>query len=225
MNVKMIIGNKEQRKVVLLLFLVCLLVVVIAGGYAIAFMVAPTQAKLNNANVGDINTKLTETTWDALADKEKILYPGKTVPKNPVVVNTSEGDHGVYAYIKVRIPRAEVLLVTNKTTISNPSITDLFSFQYDVDNWIEIQSLTPTFDNTYSEAVYGYNKELEKAEQTPPLFETIMFANILEGSLKKDTALEVEIESMAIQADYLDSVDGEQVQELIKRAYSTYLKQ
>ena len=224
MNVRIIKDNKAQHKMFLLLFLVFLFVIVIVGGYTIAFMVAPTQAKLNNANVGDIEARLTESDWDKLGDSEKILYPNKSLPKNPVVENISDRNHDIYAYIKVRIPRAEVVVVSNKTTVADPVMTNLFTYNFDTVHWIEIEKLSPVENTPYAEAVYGYYTKLEKDQTTEPLFETVTFVNILEGSLPKGTKLEIEIESLAIQADYLDEVEGEQEQDLIKHAYGTYLK-
>ena len=70
---------------------------------------------------------------------------------------------------------------------------------------------------------YCYNKILKPGDTTIPLFETVTFANIIEGQL--DTAhLEIPIRAYAIQTVNTGGDTGTVVQQAMT-AYQKYVKQ
>lgn len=146
----------------------------------------------------------------------KDIYPLKEIPKDPTIKNT--GINSSWIYMEVRVPKAEVITAKIDGTRNERKMTELFS--YDVnENWTEIVSEQLKEENKnskgYNTYIYAYktplkgSKNLVKGsdsiydgEKTTPLFEKIVFANVVEGQGLENKELSIPIRAMAIQADY-----------------------
>ena len=70
---------------------------------------------------------------------------------------------------------------------------------------------------------YAYNHILNPGEKTTTLFDTVTFANIIEGQLDGQQ-LEIPVRAYAIQASYTGG-DAENVVEQARSAYQKYVDQ
>lgn len=199
----------------------CIAVACIAGVSA-ALLVHNTQARTNDFQFQNAKIELTETDWDTLTDTDKIVYPQRSVKKNPIITNV--GDVEVYAYIEVTVPRQEVRLVNTNEQINTASWQNLFSFVTN-SGWEQIGSDEVSTDNTSIKRTYAYTLEpLKPGESTPSLFDTIQFANIVEGDVPMGTKLQVNVEGVAIQSQFLDE-EGDTQKDKMEDAYKKYLQE
>lgn len=77
-----------------------------------AYLTHRTAETVNTFAVGRLEAELTEPEWDKLPDEAKVLYPGKTVAKDPTACNAAESTTAAYMYLQVEIPRASVRTYT-----------------------------------------------------------------------------------------------------------------
>lgn len=77
-----------------------------------AYLTHQTPQTVNTFAVGQLEAELTEPEWDKLPDEAKVLYPGKTVAKDPTACNAAESTTAAYMYLQVEIPRASVRTYT-----------------------------------------------------------------------------------------------------------------
>lgn len=77
-----------------------------------AYLTHRTAETVNTFAVGQLEAELTEPEWDKLPDEAKVLYPGKTVAKDPTACNAAESTTAAYMYLQVEIPRASVRTYT-----------------------------------------------------------------------------------------------------------------
>lgn len=179
------------------------------------------EQRANNFKMGKISMELTEEKWEALTDKDKLLYPSKVVSKDPKVKNTGEND--LYAYIEVRVPRAQVRTVNADETLNAKALTELFT--YTVNSGWELISDSITEDGEYAVKIYAYTeKAVEPGKETSCLFNSVTYANVLEGDLTQGTQLQIKVYAHAIQSDYLGE-EGTTVKEKMNNAYKIYLNE
>lgn len=114
---------------------------------------------------------------------------------------------------------AEVITADAEGNRIDKKLTELFSYTKSAD-WTQLESKTLNGNKVYT---YCYNKVLKPKETTTPLFETVTFANIIEGQL--DTAhLEIPIRAYAIQTVNTGGDTGTIVQQATT-AFQKYVKQ
>lgn len=93
-----------------------------------AYLTHRTAETVNTFAVGRLEAELTEPEWDKLPDEAKVLYPGKTVAKDPTACNAAESTTAAYMYLQVEIPRASVRTYTiediNKTAEANETTAE-----------------------------------------------------------------------------------------------------
>lgn len=199
----------KKKKILFSAILSLLLVAVIGIGVTFALLRINTNTAKNDITFGDISVKLTEPEWDKLNDDAKIVYPGKSVTKDPIVTNTSSCNE--FVYLEVKVPRATVRLVTNGAGTSSDSVSDFQTvdlFTYTLNSgWIELTDKTVS-DDDYSTYIYAYTSPVAPNDSTPSLFDEITFANIVEADVEMNTIESISITAMAIQSDYLTS-EGE----------------
>ena len=209
---------KNRRKSILLVLFLVLVSTLI--GITAAYLYHHTKSINNNLTVGDVKIDLIEPKWDKLSPEDKIVYPGKSVIKDPQIKNI--GNTPIYVYIKVLIPRAEIRTVTKEEKINDSSMSDLFSFTTS-GMWTLVDEKTSS-DSEFSEKVYGYIPPLQPSETTvPSLFSSVRFADIVEGTLPMNTELEIKLTAMAIQTEYLETQTTAPVIKL-REAYNLYFQ-
>lgn len=152
---------------------------------------------------------------DLGVNEGKDIYPLKEIPKDPTIKNI--GINSSWVYMEVKLPKAEVITANEDGTRNERKMTELFSYDID-DNWEEItpdkikeENKVSTEYNTY---IYAYktslkgsknlvdgNNSVYDGEKTTPLFDKIVFANIIEGQGLEEKELSIPIRAMAIQSD------------------------
>lgn len=152
---------------------------------------------------------------DLGVNEGKDIYPLKEIPKDPTIKNI--GINSSWIYMEVKLPKAEVITANGDGTRNERKMTELFSYDID-DNWEEItpdkikeENKASTEYNTY---IYAYktplkgsknlvdgNDSVYDGEKTTPLFDKIVFANIIEGQGLEEKELSIPIRAMAIQSD------------------------
>lgn len=211
--------NVNRKRIIIIAAVSCLMIVMAVLGTSLAVLTKKTEQRANNFTFGNVKIDLQEPEWDTLTPEDKIVYPGKSVKKDPQVENT--GNNDLYAYIEVSVPKAKVRTVAdNKTTIIDTAQPqELFSFTPNSD-WTLIDTDDTAED--YCVKLYAYTaKVLKPGETTSKLFGEVTYLNILEGELAKGTVLEMPINAYAIQSDYLNET-GSNMEEKMKNAFEKY---
>lgn len=166
------------------------------------------------------------TPSDALGiDQAQDMYAGKVINKNPAIKNNSKND--VYLRMSVKIPAAEVVTVQEDGTISNggyPILTELFTYEENpgtgmrrVSDYPTIatdSNATPATGSDASRAYYVYEYEyvgdgdteipLPAGQDIPPLFDQVVFANVIEGQIDENTEF-ISVDYKAIQSGGFDT--------------------
>lgn len=152
---------------------------------------------------------------DLGVNEGKDIYPLKEIPKDPTIKNI--GINSSWIYMEVKLPKAEVVVANGDGTRNERKMTELFSYDID-DNWEEItpdeikeENKASTEYNTY---IYAYktplkgsknlvdgNDSVYDGEKTTPLFDKIVFVNVIEGQGLEEKELSIPIRAMAIQSD------------------------
>lgn len=186
-----------------------------------AYLTHQTPQTVNTFAVGQLEAELTEPEWDKLPDEAKVLYPGKTVAKDPTACNAAESTTAAYMYLQVEIPRASVRTYTIAETAKadgsdetnqeptsgagvldnggEPHTVDLVSFQPN-DGWSLLEETETEETHTF---IYAYESAIAPGAQTPPLFDCVTYANVVEGDLPQGTAVDIICRLTAIQSDYV----------------------
>ena len=184
----------------------------------LAFM-TDTETANNEIKAGTLSIDLTEPGYTPGV----VLGTETAVPKDPTVTNT--GTVPMLAYLRVGIPIRNVATVDGDTKMIIPAKEqELFSFDPD-DRWVMIEKRIETDADGCKYAVYIYGfleKPLEPGEVSAPLFDEIMFVNILEGELKLGTKLEVPISAFGLQSSHIN--EGGSMEERLVYGYENYVK-
>ena len=111
-----------------------------------AYLTHRTAETVNTFAVGQLEAELTEPEWDKLPDEAKVLYPGKTVAKDPTACNAAESTTAAYMYLQVEIPRASVRTYTIAEMAANRtrSIWSVFSPTTAGACWKKLKRRKPT---------------------------------------------------------------------------------
>lgn len=191
-----------------------------AVGVTMSMLTYTPVQKANIFTFSDVSIRLTEEEWDALDNDPygKILYPGRTVSKDPKIENTGRND--LYAYLEVTVPRSKIRIVGADETIGTAATAELFSYIPDTANWLELTDCQRE-DSDKIIRIYAYKKPLKAGQKTSALFESITFVNMLEGEIEMGTELTVDINAYAIQTEALD-LEGDTDEEKVKEAFEKY---
>lgn len=212
--------NTKKKRFIIIVSSVCLMLVAAVAGISLATLTVGTEKRANVFTFGNVDIDLEEPQWDDLDSQDKIVYPGKTVTKDPKVKNTGKND--LYAYIEVKVPKKEVRTVkteNGKDTIQEAALQELFSYDVSSD-WTVIDSDKSGAE--YNVYLYAYTKGvLEHDSVTSPLFNEVKYIDILEGEIEMDTVIEMPITAYAIQAEYLNE-SGADLKEKMTDAFNKY---
>ncbi len=210
---------RKHAKFKLTVVLIVLFALSVALGMTLATATRTLEQRANNFTVGNIDIDLTEPGWDELDPEDKVLYPGRTVVKDPKITNT--GDNDLYAYIEVVIPRAEVRTVNADEEIEGPQLQNLFSFTVNP-GWELIES---ELENDAETRRYAYTAAiLQPGDSTAALFDGVTWLNLLEGEIAPGTLIEIPVTAYAIQSGYLNET-GATVKDKMVSAYEIYKTQ
>lgn len=213
--------NTKKKSFIVIAVMVCLFIVAAAAGITLATLMTDTEKRANAFTFGNVQIELDETEWSKLKPEQKILYPGKTIKKDPKVKNTGKND--LYAYIEVKMPKKTVKTVTadvnGNDIIQDADLHELFSYTVG-EGWTQISCDDSGAD--YNVYLYAYTKEiLTPGSITLPLFKNVKYINILEGELEMNTVIEMPITAYAIQSEYLDE-NGSDLKTKMKNAFDKY---
>ncbi len=212
--------NRNKKRILIVVALLLLLTAFSAVGFSLAVLTQHTENRANNFTFGNVDIDLKEPEWDKLKPEDKVVYPGRTIVKDPYIENT--GAHDLYAYIEVSVPKKTVRTVeTNaegKEVISAAAPRKLFSFELNV-GWTCIKT---TDSSDYVTYLYAYTaKVLAPGESTNTLFDSVTYINMLEGEIPMDTVLEMPVNAYAIQSGYLNE-QGETIEAKMTDAFMKY---
>lgn len=192
----------------------CGVVGIMALGGTAAYL-TDYDTTVNEFTVGKVDIALEEPSWTP--DEHVDLEPSEEIEKDPQIKNTGVNDS--FVYLEVSVPTAEVITADSEGNRIEKKLTELFSYSKSAD-WTLLESKMLNGNKVYT---YCYNKVLKPDETSAPLFETMTFANIIEGQL--DTAhLDVPIRAYAIQTVNTGGDTGTVVQQATT-AYQKYMKQ
>lgn len=212
--------NINKKKMLIIGALSLLMIALIAIGISLALMTKRPENRANNFTFGNVSIDLSEPEWEEHDSEDKIVYPGRTVSKDPMITNTGAND--LYAYIEVSVPKKTVRTVkieNDEEVINEARLQELFSFEPN-EGWVLI-SRDDSGDD-YAVYLYAYTaKTLSPDESTNALFNSVTYMNMLEGEIPMDTVLEMPINAYAIQSEYLNET-GDTLQAQMTDAFNKY---
>lgn len=212
--------NINKNKILIIFASSLLVIAMIAAGISLAMLSQNTENRANNFTFGNVSIDLSEPEWDELAPEERIVYPGRTISKDPIITNTGEND--LYAYIEVSVPKKTVRTVkeeNGKEVIVEAELLELFSFNAN-DGWTLITR--DDLSEDYTTYLYAYTAEvLSPNKSTNALFDEVTYVNMLEGEIPMGTVLEMPINAYAIQSEYLNE-QGDSIKDKMTDAFNKY---
>ena len=221
--------NKKTNKIILI---VCIIAIIsILGIWGILAYLTDTDTATNQFVVGQVKIELKEPSWesatdsngDGIPDYAESIVPNDTIQKDPQIKNI--GNNSAYVYLKVTVPVKNVVVANNDGTLlneGNPTNTQLFTYNINSD-WKEIVSARKENLNSSNEVesytyVYYYDKALGVNETTTALFNTVTFANLVEGQAELGS-YQIDLNAYAIQSENLPNGTT------IEGAYAIYMNQ
>mgnify|MGYP000876252070 FL=1 len=220
--------NKKAK-----IFLCTASIVGIVGVSGIFAYLTDTDTASNKFTVGRVKIELQEPKWDSATDSDnngipdyaENVVPNAIIEKDPQVKNVGKND--AYVFLKVTVPAKNVITAQENGTLENngqAQATQLFTYTPNA-KWTEITSQRKTntkADSTDIESytyVYYYNEKVAPQATTSTLFDTVKFANVIEGQVDSDLEQQLNIEAYAIQSDNLP--DGTSIED----AYTIFANQ
>ena len=168
---------------------------VLLVGSSFAFFM-DRESVTNPFTVGNVKITVTEEHFDETTARD--ITPNKVIPKDPVVTNTGAND--VYAFVSVKVPKANVETANADGTLNAAKNQDLFTYKVN-DNW----KLIKTNDgDAHSEYIYAYSnadgslKKLAKNEKTNAVFDSVKFINIVDEQ-QSGVNLSIDVNGIGIQ--------------------------
>lgn len=184
-------------------------------GGAFAYFTDADSA-VNTFTVGSVKIDLQEPDFDE--DEGINITPGKTVEKDPQILNT--GNNDAYIYMQIGIPTANVVTVNASGVKKAASVTELFSYKVN-NGWTQVgDKETKGALNVYTYAYTGDNaaslERLAAGKLSEALFDSVTFANIVEDQGLENVKKEITVTAYAIQADDLSTDTPAGVWQIIK---------
>ncbi len=170
---------------------------------------------VNEFTVGKVDIELQEPNWKP--EENTKLEPSQQIRKDPQVKNIGKND--AFVYLEVSIPMADVITADEAGNRIDRKNTELFTFTKKAD-WTSLETKTSGQNKIYT---FAYNKILKPGQTSTTLFDTITFANIIEGQL--DTRqFTVPVRAYSIQTVNTGG-DAGTVAQQAAAAYQKYVKQ
>ena len=191
----------------------------LAVGSAMAYFTDTDHAE-NQITIGKVDIDLEEKEWDKLTPEEKTdITPNKEITKDPQVTNIGIND--AFVFVTVEVPVADVITANDDGTKNPKAVTELFSWKTN-EGWTrfgEVKDVTNevgvVLAHEYS-YVYGTDSTctaLKKGVATPKLFNSVKFANVIEGqtmadgTLLEEKTLNINLKAYGIQTTDLTEKD------------------
>ena len=203
----------KNKKMVKGIALAAMLVALAAGGTA-AYL-TDFETATNSFTVGKVDIELDEPNWKP--DDNTKIVPTQVIKKDPFIKN--RGINEAFVYLEVSVPVRNVITAAQDGTRNALAKTELFSYTKNKE-WTQLERKAIGQNMVYT---YAYNHILKPGEKTTTLFNTVTFANIIEGQLDGQQ-LEIPVRAYAIQASYTGG-DAENVVEQARSAYQKYVDQ
>lgn len=204
---------KIKKKVVKTAAICCAAGALAAGG-TMAYL-TDYDKTVNEFTVGKVDIELQEPNWKP--EENTKLEPSQQIRKDPQVKNIGKND--AFVYLEVSIPMADVITADEAGNRIDRKNTELFTFTKKAD-WTSLETKTSGQNKIYT---FAYNKILKPGQTSTTLFDTITFANIIEGQL--DTRqFTVPVRAYSIQTVNTGG-DAGTVAQQAAAAYQKYVKQ
>ena len=206
----------NKKKLVTLLGALSLAATISIGG-TVAYLTDQDAAD-NKFTIGKVDVELSEPNWKESEHQD--LQAGEVVQKDPFITNTGIND--AYVYMEVQVPLETVITAAKDGTRANGGAAvkqEIFTFSPNA-NWTQISK---TESNNHMVYVYSYDKVLAAGEATNTLFDTMTFANIIEGQIDENEYI-IPVEAFAIQTANTGDGSGNVSSEALA-AYQKYVKQ
>ena len=198
------------------------LVAVLAIGGIYAYLTY-TQSVTNTFTVGKVEAELTEPAWTAAGDEaHRDIYPGQTIAKDPTVTMGAESNPAV-VFMEVTYPKKEVITVGAGGTRNAAAATELFTPGELGTGWVELtaKQKSDSAAGTVTR-VYGLKNELG-AGASSTLFESVTFANVVEGQVIDDVAIGVKAD--VIQAGGMEKAGDAYTEGELGAIYDRFVAQ
>ncbi len=195
-------NNKKKITVVAICLGLCVAFVI--SGFTYAYF-TDTNEKVNSFSFGNVRSSVVETAFDNAGDaNHKNLAANCTIAKDPKVVN--DGSLDMYTFLKVTVPHKEVKYADNDGQVTSGAI-DLFS--YSINNgWKLVDTISETDEVSYVYAYAGTDDNLTAiapGNETTTLFDSVTFANVIEGQDIEGKTFDVKVMDYSIQTSDLGS--------------------
>lgn len=195
------------------------------GIAGVAAYFTDSETLTNTFTVGKVDITPSEPSWPETPPED--IVPNQEVPKDPKISNV--GANPAYVFLQVKIPTANVKVANTDGTVGEAALTELFTMQgLDTDNWCKIGEAfdyTDEDNHTFKVYTFAYGPNAAEAptileindnvdgsgkDETPSLFTSVRFANIIEGYEEIETQqLNVDVISYAIQTDWLSDTEND----------------
>lgn len=203
----------KNRKTVKGIMLAVAVAALAAGGTA-AYL-TDFEIATNSFTVGKVDIDLDEPNWNP--DDNTKLVPTQVIKKDPFIKNL--GANEAFVYLEVSIPVREVITAAQDGTRNELAKTELFSYTKNKE-WTQMERKEVGQNMVYT---YAYNHILNPGEKTTTLFDTVTFANIIEGQLDTQQ-LDMPVRAYAIQSTNTGE-DRTTIPEQAAAAYQKYVNQ
>lgn len=203
----------KNRKMVKGIALAAMVAALAAGGTA-AYL-TDFESATNSFTVGKVDIELDEPNWKP--DENTKLVPTQVIKKDPFVKNLGVND--AFVYLEVSVPVRNVITAALDGTRNALAKTEVFSYTKNKE-WTQMERKEIGQNMVYT---YVYNSILKPGEKTTTLFNTVTFANIIEGQLDTQQ-LDMPVRAYAIQSTNTGD-DKTTVLEQATAAYQKYVNQ
>ena len=203
----------KNRKLVKGIALAAVITALAAGGTA-AYL-TDFETATNSFTVGKVDIDLDEPNWKPEDNTD--LVPTQVIRKDPYV--SKKGVNEALVYLEVSVPVRNVITAAKDGTRNALAKTELFSFTKNKD-WTQLERTEVGQNMVYT---YAYNHILKPGTKTTALFDTVTFANIIEGQLDTQQ-IDMPVRAYAIQATNTGD-DKTTVLEQATAAYQKYVNQ
>lgn len=192
----------------------------LAAGSTVAYLTDKDEIS-NQFTVGRVEIEGKEPNYTPdPGGKTEDIVPTEEIAKDPQITNTGKND--AYVYMDVSIPIAKVITVDEQGKRQNGGVakeTELFAMNQLSNQWTLMYQKRVENSMVYT---YSYNEILAPEKTTVPLFESVTFANVVEGQLE-ERQLDIPVNFYAIQA--LNTGEGTSVPEQAADAWEKYVNQ
>lgn len=156
----------------------------------------------NTFTVGKVTIDVSEPSWTPDPDN---ITPNQSFQKDPTILNT--GDNDAFVFMQVEVPCANVVTANADGTRNPQALTDFFSYEVN-SGWTlmhteDVSEKTPSGTQVIAHRYqYAYGSETActalKPDEKTTLFDTVKYANLVEGQLE-DQTVHMDIKAYAIQ--------------------------